>query len=127
MSGAIGVLTSGGDAPGMNAAVRGVVRAAVKAGREVFLVQDGWQGLVEGRVTKGSWSSVSHTMQRGGTALGTARSDAFRTSQGRAQAAQVRAGGCVRALCRHSRERAAHRSWHSAASRRWQSWVGTAR
>lgn len=84
----IAVLTSGGDAQGMNAAVRAVVRTGIDKGAEVYAVYEGYQGLVEGgeRIRKMSWSSVSGIVQRGGTIIGTARSDEFRTRDGRRKA-----------------------------------------
>ncbi|WP_375751720.1 6-phosphofructokinase [Vibrio sp. HN007] len=74
----IGVLTSGGDAPGMNAAIRGVVRTALSAGLEVFGVYDGYQGLYEDRIEKLDRSSVSDVINRGGTFLGSARFPEFK-------------------------------------------------
>ncbi|OIQ24504.1 6-phosphofructokinase [uncultured Vibrio sp.] len=74
----IGVLTSGGDAPGMNAAVRGVVRTALSAGIEVYGIYDGYQGLVEDRIEKLDRSSVSDVINRGGTFLGSARFPEFK-------------------------------------------------
>lgn len=82
----IAVLTSGGDSPGMNAGIRSVVRAALTKGWKVFFIHEGWQGLMEGKVEPALWSSVSHMMQQGGTVLGTARSQDFRTPQGRKEA-----------------------------------------
>lgn len=82
----IGVLTSGGDAPGMNAAVRAVVRAADAAGIDVYGVHDGYAGLIEGRITRLDARAVSGILHLGGTMLGTARSPAFRTTEGRRQA-----------------------------------------
>jgi 6-phosphofructokinase 1 len=69
----IGVLTSGGDAPGMNAAIRGVVRAALAKGLEVYGIEDGYLGLYEGRMKQLDRSSVSDMINRGGTFLGSAR------------------------------------------------------
>ncbi|VAX76981.1 ATP-dependent 6-phosphofructokinase isozyme 1 [Serratia symbiotica] len=69
----IGVLTSGGDAPGMNAAIRGVVRAALSEGLEVFGIYDGYLGLYEDRMNKLDRYSVSDMINRGGTFLGSAR------------------------------------------------------
>lgn len=85
----IGVLTSGGDAPGMNAAVRGVVRAALDKGGEVFAIYEGYQGMVEGgdRIRPMAWRDVGGVLYKGGTIIGTARSDAFRERHGRLQAA----------------------------------------
>lgn len=74
----IGVLTSGGDAPGMNAAVRGVVRTALSLGIEVYGIYDGYQGLVENRIVKLDRSSVSDVINRGGTFLGSARFPEFK-------------------------------------------------
>ncbi|BBX16755.1 6-phosphofructokinase [Mycolicibacterium duvalii] len=86
----IGVLTSGGDASGMNAAVRAVVLTAAFHGIEVYAVHEGYRGLVAGgdlirRVQRGD---VDGILQRGGTAIGTARSDKFRTREGRRTAAR---------------------------------------
>ena len=74
----IGVLTSGGDAPGMNAAIRAVTRVATKSGVEVFGIQDGYKGLVEGRIVSLTRESVSDTIDRGGTMLGSARLPEFK-------------------------------------------------
>lgn len=74
----IGVLTSGGDAPGMNAAVRGVVRTALSEGLEVFGVYDGYLGLYEDRIKKLDRSSVSDVINKGGTFLGSARFPEFK-------------------------------------------------
>ncbi|MDD9155743.1 6-phosphofructokinase [Aliivibrio sp. S4TY2] len=74
----IGVLTSGGDAPGMNAAVRGVVRTALTEGLEVFGIHDGYLGLVEDRIEKLERHSVSDMINRGGTFLGSARFPEFK-------------------------------------------------
>ena len=82
----IGVLTSGGDAPGMNAAVRGVVRTALSKGLEVYGVHDGYLGLYEDRIEKLGRSSVSDVINRGGTFLGSARFPEFKEEDVRAQA-----------------------------------------
>jgi 6-phosphofructokinase 1 len=84
----IAVLTSGGDAPGMNAAVRAVVRTGIDEGVEVFLVHEGYRGLVDGgpAIVAASSADVGGIMQQGGTVIGTARSEAFRTPEGRRQA-----------------------------------------
>lgn len=81
----IGVLTSGGDAPGMNAAVRAVVRSGIVAGAEVFGIFEGWQGAVDGGdfIRPLSWDDVSGINSQGGTVIGTARCAAFRTVEGR--------------------------------------------
>jgi 6-phosphofructokinase 1 len=85
----IAVLTSGGDAQGMNAAVRAVVRTALDKGAEIFAVSEGYKGLVEGGdcIQKMGWDSVGGILHRGGTIIGTARSDEFRTRDGRRKAA----------------------------------------
>ena len=82
---AVAVLTSGGDAPGMNAVVRAVVRTAIGAGADVFAVYEGLQGLVDGgeRIQRFGWGSVGSVQHRGGTVIGTARSADFRTREGR--------------------------------------------
>lgn len=82
----IGVLTSGGDSPGMNAAVRAVVRSAVYHGIEVVGVQRGYDGLIENDFISFQPSSVANILQRGGTILKSMRSDGFRTTDGRKQA-----------------------------------------
>ncbi len=84
----IGVFTSGGDAPGMNACVRAVVRNAVYNGLEVVGIQYGYEGMIEGRFVDLQARSVSNIIQRGGTILRTARSEHFMTTEGRAQAAK---------------------------------------
>ncbi len=82
----IGVLTSGGDAPGMNAAVRAVTRSAIAEGWKVFGIYRGWEGLINDDIKEFSTEDVSNIIQRGGTILKTARSDEFRTPEGRAKA-----------------------------------------
>src|SRR5512137_2454973 len=86
----IAVLTSGGDAQGMNAAVRAVVRTGLARGAEVYAVYEGYQGLVDGGdyIKKMTWDSVGGILQRGGTLIGSARSEAFRTPEGRRSAAR---------------------------------------
>ncbi|HVO71369.1 MAG TPA: 6-phosphofructokinase, partial [Aggregatilineaceae bacterium] len=81
----VAVLTSGGDAPGMNAAIRAVVRAGLDRGLEVYAIYEGYQGMIEGgdRICKMTWDSVGGILHRGGTVIGTARCDAFRTYEGR--------------------------------------------
>lgn len=78
----IAVLTSGGDAPGMNAAIRAVVRMGIHKGLNVFGVKKGYRGLINGDFVKMDESSVSDTIQRGGTILQTARSEEFKTEEG---------------------------------------------
>lgn len=82
----IGVLTSGGDAPGMNAAVRAVVRAALSRGIEVYGIRRGYVGLITGDIFKMDERSVSDIIHRGGTVLYTARCPEFRTQEGVAKA-----------------------------------------
>lgn len=82
----IGVLTSGGDAPGMNAAIRAVTRAAIVNGIRVKGIYRGYKGLMEGEVTELDTQDVSGIIQRGGTILKSARSDEFRTPEGRQRA-----------------------------------------
>ncbi|XP_006024123.1 ATP-dependent 6-phosphofructokinase, platelet type isoform X4 [Alligator sinensis] len=86
---AIGVLTSGGDAEGMNAAVRAVVRMGIYVEAKVYFVYEGYQGMVDGgdNIVEVSWESVSSILQVGGTVIGSARCKAFRTREGRLQAA----------------------------------------
>ncbi len=78
----IGVLTSGGDAPGMNAAIRSVVRSALARGYKVIGIRRGYQGLIEGDMFEMTARDVSDIMQRGGTVLYTARSKMFETTEG---------------------------------------------
>ncbi len=84
----LGVLTSGGDAQGMNAAVRSAVRAALESGAQVFGIFEGFQGMIEGgdSIRPFSWDSVGGVLQQGGTLLGTARSPDFLTREGRKEA-----------------------------------------
>ncbi|MDR1756773.1 MAG: 6-phosphofructokinase [Culturomica sp.] len=84
----IGVLTSGGDAPGMNAAVRAVVRSAIFYGCEAYGVYGGFQGLINGDIKRLKSTDVSNIVQRGGTILKSARSKEFRTEEGRVKAAE---------------------------------------
>jgi 6-phosphofructokinase 1 len=85
----LGVLTSGGDAQGMNAAVRAVVRTALEEDIEVYAILEGYKGMVDGGdgIRKMSWDSVGGILHRGGTTIGTARCDEFRNRQGRLKAA----------------------------------------
>ena len=84
----IGVFTSGGDAPGMNACVRAVVRNGIYNGCELVGIQYGYEGMIQGLFVDLSARSVSNIIQRGGTILRTARSEHFRTVEGRAEAAR---------------------------------------
>jgi len=83
----LGVLTSGGDAPGMNAAIRAVVRTANYEGIKTSVVYRGYQGLIDGDIAEVGPRAVANIIQRGGTMLRTARCDAFLTPEGRATAA----------------------------------------
>ena len=85
----IGVLTSGGDAPGMNAALRAVVRTAVYNGLKVMGVKKGYNGLINGDIFEMTARSVSETLQRGGTILQTARCSEFRTEEGVKRGAEI--------------------------------------
>ncbi|SET46862.1 6-phosphofructokinase [Natronincola peptidivorans] len=85
----IGVLTSGGDSPGMNSAIRAVVRNAISKGCKVMGVQRGYEGLVNGQLEELNISSVADIIHRGGTILKTARSEEFRTEEGRKKALNV--------------------------------------
>lgn len=82
----LAVLTSGGDAPGMNAAIRAVVRSAIYYGMEVFGVQHGYEGLINGNIHPMSLGSVADIIHRGGTILQTSRSRGFMTEEGRQRA-----------------------------------------
>ena len=84
----LGVFTSGGDAPGMNAAIRAVVRASIFYKKEVFGIMRGYEGMIDGEIVKLGARSVGNIIQRGGTILKSARSEAFRTPQGREKAFQ---------------------------------------
>ncbi|KAK1172018.1 ATP-dependent 6-phosphofructokinase, platelet type-like isoform X4 [Acipenser oxyrinchus oxyrinchus] len=86
---AIAVLTSGGDAQGMNAAVRAVVRVGIYVGAKVYFIHEGYQGLVDGgeNIEEAKWESVSSMLQVGGTVIGSARCKEFRTHEGRRAAA----------------------------------------
>ncbi len=82
----IGVLTSGGDSPGMNAGIRAVVRAGIYHGLNMYGIKRGYDGLVNGDIMPMDAKSVANIIQRGGTILKTARSDEFRTYEGRKKA-----------------------------------------
>lgn len=89
----IGILTSGGDAPGMNAAIRSVTRAAIFNGITVKAIFRGYKGLISGEIREFQTQDVSNIIQQGGTILKTARSDEFRTPEGMKQAYEN--------LCKH--------------------------
>ncbi|MHB0989418.1 MAG: 6-phosphofructokinase [Bellilinea sp.] len=82
----IAVLTSGGDAPGMNAAIRAVVRTGIANGWEVFGVRNGYEGLIDGKIIPLGAREVGGILQRGGTVLGSARSQEFKTRPGQLKA-----------------------------------------
>ncbi|HLF91465.1 MAG TPA: 6-phosphofructokinase [Anaerolineales bacterium] len=85
----LGVLTSGGDAQGMNAAVRAVVRTALEMGLQPYAIYEGYRGMVEGsnRIRKMDWDTVGGILHQGGTVIGTARCKEFMAREGRLQAA----------------------------------------
>ena len=85
----IGVLTSGGDAPGMNAAIRAVVRTALAQGKKVKGIMRGYQGLLDEEIIDMDKHSVSDIIQKGGTILGTARCADFRTVEGQQKGAEI--------------------------------------
>lgn len=82
----IALITSGGDAPGMNACVRAIVKTALNKNLNVFGIEDGYQGMIEGRGRSMTFSDVDNIIQTGGTILGTARSTDFLTPDGRKKA-----------------------------------------
>ena len=84
----IAILTSGGDAPGMNAAIRAVVRYGIFAGMEVMGIERGYAGLLEGKFLEMNMRSVSDIIQRGGTILRTARCLEMKTKEGQKRAVE---------------------------------------
>ncbi|BEU86568.1 6-phosphofructokinase [Selenomonas sp. TAMA-11512] len=95
----IGVITSGGDSPGMNAAARAVVRTALFEGIEVWGIQNGYRGILDDEMFKMERKDVSDIIQRGGTFLGTARCRRFMTPEGRAEAAAKLKEKGIEGLC----------------------------
>ncbi len=85
----VGVLTSGGDAPGMNACIRAVVRTCVHSGLEVMGIRHGYEGLINSALFSMDARSVANILQRGGSILGTSRSPEFKTKEGRRMAYEV--------------------------------------
>ena len=85
----IGVLTSGGDAPGMNAAIRAVVRQALSKGKKVKGIKRGYAGLLNEEIVDMDSKSVSDTISRGGTILQTARCKEFVTAEGQQKGAEI--------------------------------------
>ncbi len=94
----VAVLTSGGDAPGMNAAVRAAARVGAEIGLDMIGVEDGYAGLIEGRLAPLDIRVMDEAARRGGTALGTARSKAFATPEGQAKARETIARNNLRGL-----------------------------
>lgn len=94
----IGVMTSGGDAPGMNPCIRAVVRTSLAYGLEVLGVEDGYQGLIEGRFQPLGARDVGGILQRGGTILRTARSEEFKTPRGQREAIRQMNNAGIEAL-----------------------------
>jgi len=87
--GKIGMLTSGGDAPGMNACIRSAVRAALAKNMEIFGIRWGYAGLIRGDIMSLDRRAVANIIHQGGTILGTNRSEEFKTSEGRAKAIEI--------------------------------------
>ena len=85
----IGILCSGGDSPGMNAAIRAGVRQALSLGMEVYGINRGYEGLLDGDIRKMEWRNVGDIIQRGGTILRSARSERFKTEEGMKHAKQM--------------------------------------
>ena len=88
----VGILTSGGDAPGMNACIRAAVRAALASNLEIFGIKWGYAGLIRGETIPLDRRAVANIIHQGGTILGTARSEEFKTNEGRAKAIKVLEG-----------------------------------
>ena len=85
----IAILTSGGDAPGMNAAIRAVVRSSIYYGCKVYGINRGYKGLIEGDLFEMNLSSVGDIIQKGGTILKSSRCEEFKTEEGRAIGVEV--------------------------------------
>jgi len=85
----IGVLTSGGDAPGMNAGIRAATRYGIHEGFQVYGIRRGYEGLIDGEISEFNTSSVAEILHKGGTMLETARSERFMTPEGRNKAAMI--------------------------------------
>jgi len=95
----VGILTSGGDAPGMNACIRAVVRGCLSKGVEPWGIYQGYDGLLNDEIVQLNVASVADIIHRGGTVLRTARSDAFMTPQGRFKAYEILKKHGIEALC----------------------------
>ncbi|MGO3018713.1 MAG: ATP-dependent 6-phosphofructokinase, partial [Anaerococcus sp.] len=85
----IGILTSGGDAPGMNSAIRAAVRTALNSGMRIKGIRNGYAGLMKGDIYEMNISTVADIIHKGGTILGTARSLDFKTREGQEKGAQI--------------------------------------
>jgi 6-phosphofructokinase 1 len=94
----VAVLTSGGDAPGMNAAVRAAARVGAEIGLDMVGIEDGYAGLIEGRIAPLSIRVLDEASRRGGTVLGTARSKAFATPEGQKRAREAIADSDIRGI-----------------------------
>ena len=120
--GTLAILTSGGDAPGMNAAIVAAAKTAIAAGWRVLGFEDGYNGLIDGRFVELSLGVLQDVGRDGGTFLRSARSERFRTEQGRAIAARnlvgadalVVIGGNGLHRCSYSCERVDTRDWCSS-------------
>ena len=128
----LAVMTSGGDAQGMNPAVRAVVRTALNHGAEIFAIYEGYRGLIEGgdRIRPVTLDDVSGILNRGGTVIGTARSLEFRERPGRLKAVHNLIEQGHRPADRHRRRRqpVAAPTCSVRSGRRWSpSWSRTAR
>jgi len=95
----VAILTSGGDAPGMNAAIRAFVRYAIYKELNVFGVERGYDGLINDKMTEMDRRSVSDILQRGGTILKTARSEEFKTHEGQKKAYENLKKRGIEGLC----------------------------
>ncbi|CAI5444863.1 unnamed protein product [Caenorhabditis angaria] len=84
----VGVMTSGGDSPGMNSAIRAVVRETLRRNYRCYLIREGYAGLISGKIDEANWSSVANITHIGGSFIGTSRCDEFRTYDGRKKAAK---------------------------------------
>ncbi len=110
----LGVFSSGGDSQGMNAAVRAVVRTALNAGLDVYAIYEGYEGMVRGGdyIRKLGWDDVGGILHQGGTVIGSARSAAFRTFEGRLEAAYNLITRNIDGLVCHRRRRQPDRRQH---------------
>ena len=116
----IGVLTSGGDAPGMNAAIRAVVRRAVTQGKKVKGIKKGYNGLLNEEIIDMDVTSVSDIIQRGGTILYTARCKEFVTPEGQQEGAKICRKHGIDGLIAGTDLSEEHRSWPDLGSIPWE-------